>query len=32
MKVTAKISDTGTLQVIDSERAKFTKYLQKMPP
>ncbi len=32
MKYTAKISDNGWLQVIDSERAKFTKYLQKMPP
>jgi len=32
MKVTAKISDNGWLQVIDSELTKFTKYIQKMPP
>lgn len=30
MKVTARIENG--LQVIDSDRAKFTKYLQKMPP
>lgn len=30
MKVTARVENW--LQVIDSDRAKFTKYLQKMPP